>query len=135
MSTVHELFLTRAEPASIGLSAIGAQLKPLAMDDEEGLYIRPGDGETKVIAPVAPGMVIPVSIESWRAIEADVSVDISLHPCTIALDGERTFSVFPNQKAHVCLSRNGPRVVRVEDALRRAALNKVFFERNGSNGV
>ena len=42
MDTVHELYLARAEPASIGLSAIGAQLTPVGVNDGKGLRIRLG---------------------------------------------------------------------------------------------
>ena len=38
MSTIFEVFLTRAEPGSIGLSSVGARLMPLSLADEGGLY-------------------------------------------------------------------------------------------------
>lgn len=44
MDTVHEIFLARAEPASIGLSAIGARLHPLSLDDDSGIYVKLGNG-------------------------------------------------------------------------------------------
>ena len=37
METVFEVFLTRAEPASIGLSSIGARLEEVSLADEGGL--------------------------------------------------------------------------------------------------
>ena len=40
ISTIYEVFLTRAEPSSIGLSSIGARLQPLSLEDEGGLYYR-----------------------------------------------------------------------------------------------
>ncbi|HBJ30593.1 MAG TPA: ATP-NAD kinase, partial [Dehalococcoidia bacterium] len=70
MSTLHEVFLCRAEPSSIGLSAIGAQLKPISLGDGGGVHIEFGDGDGSVLAPVAPGMVLPVKIKSWQALNA-----------------------------------------------------------------
>ncbi len=128
MDTIHEVFLARAEPASIGLSSIGAQLQPTNVADEHGLYLKLGSGGAVVLAPVAPGMVIPVEVESWRAVQVGEKAEIGLKPCTIALDGERTFTVRESQEAHVSLSRNGPSVVSVEAALREAALNGVFTQ-------
>ena len=63
MSTVHELFLSRAEPGSIGMSAIGAALPGLPEDGSAGLHLRIGPGGATVVAPIAPGLVRPVTRE------------------------------------------------------------------------
>ena len=121
MSTLHEVFLCRAEPSSIGLSAIGAQLKPISLGDGGGVQIEFGDGDGSVLAPVAPGMVLPVKIKSWRALNAGDSAIVTLRPSTIALDGERTLSLKPSDSASVTLSPDGPLVVDVDKTLRAAA--------------
>ena len=36
MNTIYEVFLSRAEPASIGLSSIGARLEPVSLTDDGG---------------------------------------------------------------------------------------------------
>jgi len=126
MSTIHEIFLAVAEPSSIGLSALGAQLHPAPLGSDEGVYARFGDGGTVVTAPVAPGIIVPVAVDRWRTIHSGDSLEVSLRPCTVALDGERSFTVQRDQKAHVTLNSQGPRVVSVEAALREAALNGVF---------
>ena len=130
MDTIHEVFLTRAEPISIGLSSIGARLHPISMTDDAGLYFRPGPtvdkGGMTVLAPVAPGMVRTVAIEEWRILALGERVGVHLNPCTIALDGEREFSVLPGQDVEVVVSNNGPRVVMLEDALREATSRGVF---------
>ena len=126
MDTVHEVFLTRAEPASIGISAIGAQLRPLRMDDQNGMHIRFGPGGPTVQAPVGPGMVTSVAIAEWRMLLVGDSGDVELRPCTLALDGERSLSLSPDQTARVTLSGDGPPVVSVEAVLREAALKGVF---------
>jgi hypothetical protein len=101
----------------------------LSDGDDEGLYILIGPGSTVVRAPVAPGVVTPVEIREWRILKVGDSAEISLTPCTIALDGERTFTVLPRQEASVILSDRGPRVVEVDAALRQAARNGVFVDR------
>ncbi len=126
MDTVHELYLARAEPASIGLSAIGAQLKPISAVYSGGLHIRLGQGGISVAAPVAPGAIISVPIRRWAEMSLGESVHISLRPCTVALDGERAFSLMPEQSASVKLTDNGPRVVSIEAALHHAAVNGTF---------
>ena len=126
MSTLYEVFLTRADPASIGLSSIGARLQPISMTDPAGLYFRPGPGGVTVLAPLAPGMVSHVPIEEWRKLLLGERVRVGFSPGTIALDGEREFSILPGQCVEVAISGNGPRVVILEDALREASSRGVF---------
>ena len=128
MRTIHELFLARTPPASIGLSAVGARLRPSAADDDTGLHIRIGPGGTSVAVPVAPGMVTSVPVQNWSQLQVGEPIEIDLSPCTIALDGERTLSLSPDQSARVALSDQGPRVVSVESALRQATMAGVFTE-------
>ena len=118
ISTLHELFLTRAEPTSIGLSAIGARLMQLSPQEEHGLHIRLGKGQTIEATPVAPGLVQDVEISEWKTVEAGgPGVSVDLRPATIALDGERSFSLSQHSEVEVRLSRDGPRVIEPERAL------------------
>ena len=125
---VHEIILVAAKADSIGLSAIGAQLDPDSGQDGRGRYIRIGPGDTKVAAPIAPGLVAPVPVAEWRPMALGESVEISLRPCTVALDGERSFSLNARQRGHCTLSDRGPRVVSVEKTLREAARRGVFLD-------
>ena len=125
-ATLHEVFLTRAESASIGLASIGARLRPLGPTDQDGLHFRLGPGGCSVLAPVAPGIVSAVPVAEWRSLPPGERVAVSLSPCTIALDGEREFAVRPGERVEVCISSRGPRVVLVEDALREATASGVF---------
>ena len=110
VNTIYEVFLTRAEPASIGLSSIGARLEPVSSTDEGGLhYILAGaDGpgelagepagernpnsghahtDATVLAPIAPGIVPRVAIRSWRRLATGERVAVERRHCTVALDG------------------------------------------------
>jgi NAD kinase len=142
LNTIYEVFLTRAEPTSIGVSAVGAQLQPVSLADEGGLYYRLAatppiplsisDGEgaggeaITVLAPIAPGVVPLVPIAHWRRLATDERIAVERRHCTVALDGERTFAVSPHQQLEVAVRRNGPRVVQAEAALREAAERGVF---------
>ena len=138
MSTIYEVFLTRAEPSSIGLSSIGARLQPLSLEEEGGLYFRLAnsdgavasnrnpDTSIKVLAPIAPGMISTVPIADWRLLENGERVPVEPRYCTIALDGERSISVTPEHKVEVSISRSGPPVVQVELVLETAAKLGLF---------
>ncbi len=141
MATIYEVFLTRAEPASIGLSSIGARLQPVSLADEGGLHYclgpapgqQPGDaGGTKsgnaatVLAPIAPGVVPQVPIASWRRLGNGERVSVERRQCTVALDGERAFTITPHEQLELEVLRNGPPVVQVEATLREAVSRGLF---------
>ena len=140
MNTIYEVFLTRAEPSSIGLSSIGARLQAVSLADPGGLHYRIADGgipedddlperdenQTYVRAPIAPGSVPVVGIESWQRLADGQRVTIERRHSTVALDGERSFSVNPGNLLEVEVRRNGPPVVSVDATLRHAAASGVF---------
>ena len=132
VGTVDELFLTCAEPASIGLSSIGAQLHPLGRREDGGLYLRIGPGGAIVLAAVAPGTMQRVAVAEWRALKTGERAAVHHLGGTIALDGERQFPTSPGSLVEVGVSAAGPRVVAVDEALREAAERGIFVERDGA---
>ena len=132
LATVYEVFLTRAEPAGIGLSSIGGRLHPLSLADVGGLHYRLAgrDAEAKpaatVIAPVAPGMVEPAKISAWNLLQEGAPVALERRYCTIALDGERSLVLSPEDAVEIVLARDGPPVVQVQRAMLRAAQLGLF---------
>jgi len=138
INTLYEVFLTRAEPASIGLSSIGARLQPLSMTDDGGLQYslldRDGpvldaehrDGQAYVRAPIAPGVVPIVAISSWRRLANGERVSVARRACTVAVDGERAFAVKPTQQLEIEVVRDGPPVVDVNAVLQHAAIHHLF---------
>ncbi len=148
MNTIYEVFLTRAEPSSIGLSSIGARLEAVSIADEGGLHYRIAaveddgvesedgsrdglsservDGHLYVRAPIAPGSVPVVGIESWQRIGEGQRVAIERRSSTVALDGERSFSVNSSNLLEIEVRRDGPPVVSVDATLRHAAAAGVF---------
>ena len=140
MNTIYEVFLTRAEPSSIGLSSIGARLEAVSLTDGGGLHYRIADGGIaedgkspelddsliQVRAPIAPGSVPLVGIESWQRLADGQRVTVERRHSTVALDGERSFSVNPDNLLEIEVRRDGPPVVNVDAALRHAAAAGVF---------
>ena len=148
MNTIYEVFLTRAEPSSIGLSSIGARLEAVSMSDAGGLHYRiaaveEGDGNSEdtaqdglpderldgylyVRAPIAPGSVPVVGIESWQRLSDGQRVTIERRNSTVALDGERSFSVNSDNLLEIEVRRDGPPVVNVDATLRHAVASGVF---------
>jgi predicted polyphosphate/ATP-dependent NAD kinase len=121
IETLEEVFLCRSDPSSIGLSSIGAQLKPLVPGSTEGIRVRFGPGGESVLAAVAPGIVQTVRIRSWEVMSPGQSITVSSRPATIALDGERTLTLTDAAVAEVVLSPDGPPVVDIGATMRMAA--------------
>ncbi|MYB50172.1 MAG: ATP-NAD kinase [Dehalococcoidia bacterium] len=126
IDTITELFLARTDADAIGLSAIGARLRPSDGSEHSAVHVTIGPGGETVDAPIAPGVVTTVPVSAWKPMAVGEAVDIGLRPCTIALDGERALSVGVEQSAQVTLRDSGPLVVDVEKAIREATRLGVF---------
>ncbi len=126
IDTIKELFLARTDADAIGLSAIGARLRPSDGSERSAVHVTIGPGGETVDAPIAPGIVTTVPVSAWKLMGVGEAVDIGLRPCTIALDGERAWSVGVEQSAQVTLRDDGPLVVDVERAIREATRRGVF---------
>ena len=133
IDTLFEVFLTRAEPASIGLSSIGARLAAVSLADEGGLrYSIAGpeeealSGSRTVLAPIAPGVVPAVVISSWQRMADGERLAVEKRDCMVALDGERAFSVTRSQQLEVEVIRDGPPVVDVDLAFKIASSQGLF---------
>ncbi len=135
MDTVHEVFLSRTAPGNIGMSAIGAQLHPEPLGEDEGIYVRIGSGGPTVRAAIAPGTVAEVNVEQWAVVKTGERVPIDLRPCTVALDGERTFALSDAARVEIAFASAGPRVVDVDAALHEAARAGVFIDQAGVVGT
>ncbi len=123
---IREIVLARAEPDSIGMSSIGGCLHVVGPRDAQGMYLRLGQGDTSVLAPVGPGLIIRVDIQNHRLLSLGEEIALEPAGCTIAVDGERQIEVFPEQKVSVRLTDRGPRVVDVRRCIREASRRGVL---------
>jgi len=130
MQQVNQIFLTQAEPGSIGLSSIGAALRPVRSEDPFGLWVELSPGGEEVQAPIAPGLILTLEVKSYRVLEPGERVSITQFPSIIALDGEREVEVNTPDGFELALSMDGPRVASIPKILREAA-KKGFFRVGG----
>ena len=84
------------------------------------------DGQLHIRAPIAPGSVPVVGIESWQRLANGQRVEVERRHSTVALDGERAFSVNPDNVLEIEVRRDGPPVVSVDATLRHAAASGAF---------
>ncbi|MGI8550786.1 MAG: NAD(+)/NADH kinase, partial [Dehalococcoidia bacterium] len=117
--------LARAEPAAVGLSAVGGLLDPVGAGDDCGLCLTFGGRERLVRAPLAPGLYQDLPIRTARRLALSEVCTVE-GPGILAFDGERERRLRPGQRAVLTVRRDGPRVVNVERALAEAAWLGVF---------
>jgi len=126
VSTLKEVFLTRADPANIGFSSLGGYLCQMPPHCGKALHITIGPGGTKVRAPIAPGLIRWVPVASHRVFGPEEAIPISCEEAAIALDGEREMTVTREDRLSVVLNPHGPRVVDLTQTLRCASDRCLF---------
>lgn len=120
--------LTRAEPASVGVSSIGGLLTPCGAHEERGVLVRmapAGAAPRRLRAPMAPGWYAEVGITACGPLELGQPVEVT-GPGILAFDGERHRRLRPGQRARLRVERRGPRVIDVGVAMHLAAERGVF---------
>ena len=128
VSTLKEVFLTRAEPENIGFSSLGGYLCHLPHLSGTGLRIRIGPGKSMVKAPIAPGLIKKVPIESFRVFQPGEEIFVKdSSPTVVALDGKREFSLVEGEELTVRLNLKGPRVFKLTETLRQASKDCLFL--------
>jgi predicted polyphosphate/ATP-dependent NAD kinase len=128
VSRLREIFLSRAEPGNIGFSSVGGHLCALDSGSGKGVHIKIGPGKRKVKAPIAPGLIRTVSVESFQVFESGQQIPISVTPSIIAVDGERERIVKEGERLEVRIDPKGPRVIDISQTLREASQMALFVE-------
>ncbi len=112
--------LTRADPAAVGITAIGGLLHPIDSRMDAGLWMEFGPGGQTIRAPIAPGLYHDVAVSAYQPLKLQQTVKC-VGPGTLAFDGERERTLKPGQQAQLTISKAGPKVVDVTRTLHRAA--------------
>ena len=123
---IERIFLTRAEPTSVGMTSVGGLIQPLSGEEDYGLYlILNNRGKIKVRAPIAPGLYESLTVKSIERVDFTDSIEFA-GPCVLALDGEREREIQAGQVVKMSIGRDGPRVLDVKKTMELAA-SRGFF--------
>ncbi|NHN56360.1 ATP-NAD kinase [Calidifontibacter sp. DB0510] len=120
---LRTLICTFAEPDAIGLSSIAGLLCPSPRRQASGVLLElaaPESAPVVVRAPIAPGLVLPVGVRSWRELQPGDEVAVT-DAGVIALDGEREIELRPRDRATVSLTTHGPRAIDIPAVMAHAA--------------
>ena len=122
-ATLTQLFCAFAEPDAIGLSSILGQVAPVSRAQQLGVtaLIQNHDPERKVVAPIAPGLVVPVGIAGVRPMTPGTAYPVLADAGVLAVDGERELTFEPGTRPAVTLRTDGPWCVDVPAVLAASA--------------
>jgi predicted polyphosphate/ATP-dependent NAD kinase len=130
-ATLTELYCTFAEPDGIGLSSVPGLLCPSPRDQPHGVALAlcpPAEARHVVSAPIAPGLVVPVGVRSWRRLEVGEVVEVAAPHGVIAVDGEREIEFDGAPAPLITLRGDGPRCVDIRAVLAGPARNQLVQE-------
>jgi predicted polyphosphate/ATP-dependent NAD kinase len=125
--SLRQIFVSRAQPGNIGTSSVIAMVRPVSQTDPSGLAATIVPDGHRVLAPLAPGLVVPVGIAEVIKLEPGVRYPVlDERPAVLALDGEREIALCNRDRAEVTLELDGPWIVDVERTLREGVADDVF---------
>lgn len=119
---LRDVVLTRAEPASIGVSPIGGCLMPCHHEDDFAVSLKCGaPAQHRVRVPLSPGLHASVDIARVSRLALGQSITLN-GPGILAFDGDRTLSVTANEQIDIQVRRDGPWVIDGRQTLKMAAM-------------
>ena len=122
---MRQVLVSRAHPASIGLSSLAGLLRPCSFDDDAGVLVECGPGGRPMRVALAPGLYRTVPVIDFRSVDLGEVVELG-GPTVLSLDGDRERTISLDESVVADVQRIGPRVVNVERALELGAAAGVF---------
>ncbi|NIA10277.1 MAG: ATP-NAD kinase [Nitrospiraceae bacterium] len=126
ITNIKKVFISFGEPQNTGLSSIFGFSMPVFRKEDAGAFCKIGKGEHSVIAPIMPGKLFKIPIESMEKVEFYKEVPIEYKHAVLALDGERNIYM-NNGKFSIRITRKGPVVIDIKKVMELSVLNKNFI--------
>lgn len=129
-----ELFVAFAETEVIGMSVIAGLLDPVDRDTPEGRCVRFDHSDNPACllsAPIAPGIIETIGIESCSALLPDRAYPIGPQQGSIAFDGERELSFSTDDRPTVTLRTEAFRTIDVSACMKHGARARLLHDRGG----
>ena len=130
---LKQVAVTRADPATIGISAIVGMVRPVAVEEPVGVVVSLSEsGGRRILVAVGPGLIAEVGIEAMRVIQPGETVDVSGNrPLILALDGEREVVLQEEDVASLMLRCDGPWIIDPRRVMEKMASAQLFERRSG----
>ncbi len=117
---LKQIVVTRANPVTIGISAIAGMVHPVAIDEALGiaLLLSSENDARRVLCAIGPGMIVKVGISAVHVLRVGEVFDlICERPLVLALDGEREITLYEGSTASLRLRADGPWIIDTHRAM------------------
>jgi predicted polyphosphate/ATP-dependent NAD kinase len=128
VATVRLVVVAQRLSAQIGFMALAGNIPHSTEGDDSGLVIETHTGAPTVLAPIAPGLIVPVGVRRYTPLAVGGQVEVPTGAYTIALDGERERKIRQGERVVIRLNAKGPRVVNPHQVLAHAAQQGAFLQ-------
>ena len=123
---VDSLALTRSEPGRLGLSSLGASLRPVDANEPLGLWLKLGaksKAKHRVLSPIGPGQVASALVMEHAVVKPGETVKYRAPDVRVlAFDGERERLLDKGEYIEISLRLDGPEILHVPAILKKAAI-------------
>ena len=126
-SQLMQVIVTRASPATIGISSIIGRYRSIAWDEARGasVIVRTDGKCYQVQAALGPGMIADICVDEYTEVQPGHPVKlIDKRPVVLALDGEREIVLVDGDEVGICLSMEGPNFLNYGKVLKHTQVLK-----------
>lgn len=128
INRVRLVVVAQRLPAQIGFMALAGNIPLNGAPPDSGLVLEIQAQAPPVLAPIAPGLIVPVGVQRHAPLAPGAEVEVTGGPGTIALDGEREVVIRRHDQAAIRLQPLGPRVIQPQVVLETAAAQGFFVQ-------
>jgi hypothetical protein len=123
---IRKVFLTRAEPASVGISPIGGYLQICKANDPFGVMVSCStEASEKVRVPLSPGLYGDIGIKNHSKMELGQTYIVK-GPGILAFDGDRSIKLEASDHAEISVRQDGPWIIEPTKILETAAAHELL---------
>lgn len=132
---IRQVFVTRADPAHIGISSVIGMARAIDARTPQGAWVQTGQGQQTVQTTILPGELVEMQISPIETMLPDVLYPLIDHrPVALALDGERELVLYAGDQAGVMLRCDGPWLVDVHATLKDALRKEQYLRQLSAAG-
>jgi predicted polyphosphate/ATP-dependent NAD kinase len=113
IADLHQVMVTRADPASIGISSLVGRIQAVAVASRQGAWLQLSHtADRRIRAILGPGLIAEAGVKDFRVLQIGESVDLpSERPLVLALDGERDIVLYEPSQGKLILRDDGPWII------------------------
>lgn len=113
IADLHQVMVTRADAASIGISSLVGRIQPVAPEAAQGAWLQLSrTAARRIRAILGPGLIVETGVDAFRLLQINDSIDLPAErPLVLALDGEREMLLYGPGRGRLTLRDDGPWVI------------------------